>query len=338
MNDGTFSIKDKKILFLAPAFFGYELKIKTKMEEMGAIVDFYDERSVANARDRALLKISPYIFLNRTKKYYNDILKNNKDKNYDYIFVINCRMITHDILEDMKAIHQNAKFCLYLWDSVNNISGIESKLRYFDRVLSFDSSDSKGHNNIFFRPLFYLDDYRVEYDSSSSSVFEIDLGFLGTIHSDRFAVLKKIKKVCEDTNLTFFSFQYLQSKFMFYFFKLTKREFKGTKINDFSYEKMNSKDISDIVRKSKVILDIEHPKQTGLTMRTIEMIGMQKKIITTNKDIVNYDFYDSQNILVISRDNPEFPHEFFDSEYKLLDKNIYDKYNMESWIRDVLFG
>ena len=27
-------------------------------------------------------------------------------------------------------------------------------------------------------------------------------------------------------------------------------------------------------------------------MRTIEVLGMRKKLITTNEDIVNYDFYD----------------------------------------------
>lgn len=81
------SIRGKRILFLAPAFFGYELKIKHKMEDMGAIVDFYDVRSVTSAIERALLKISPNIFVRKTNKYYGEILKKNHEKDYDYIFI-----------------------------------------------------------------------------------------------------------------------------------------------------------------------------------------------------------------------------------------------------------
>lgn len=332
------SIRGKRILFLAPAFFGYELKIKHKMEDMGAIVDFYDVRSVTSAIERALLKISPNIFVRKTNKYYGEILKKNNEKNYDYIFIVKCDMITGEILQSMKATFQGATFCLYLWDSVDNILGIEKKFQYFDRVLSFDRSDSEKFSEIVFRPLFYLDEYRKKDEVQNSTVNKFDLSFLGTIHSDRYSILKKIEKICRENDIKLFTFKYLQSKFVYYLYKVTKKEFRRTKLSDFSFEKMNAKDISNIVNKSKVILDIEHPKQTGLTMRTIEMIGMKKKIITTNRDITNYDFYDPQNILVISRDNPEISFNLINSEYKSLEKEIYNKYYIENWIYDILIN
>lgn len=331
-------LKGKRILFLAPVFFGYELKIKLKMEEMGAIVDFYDVRSVTSAKARALLKISPNIFINKTNMYYEEILRNNKDKNYDYVFIIKCDMITSKILEQMKSTFKSAKFCLYLWDSVNNIPGIKSKFKYFDKILSFDRSDASKYNEIVFRPLFYLDEYRKIEDNDNSIENEIDLSFLGTIHSDRYAIINKIEKFCGENNLNIFTFKYLQSKYIYYFYKIIKKEFRNTKLSDFSFEKMNAIDILNIVSKSRVILDIEHPKQTGLTIRTIEMIGMKKKLITTNKDIINYDFYNSQNIAVIKRDNIKLPIKFFESEYKNLDKDVYDKYSIQNWIRDVLIN
>ncbi len=332
------SIRGKKILFLAPAFFGYELKIKLKMEDMGAIVDFYDVRSVTSAKDRALLKISPNIFVNKTNKYYDEIIKKNYEKNYDYIFIVKCDMITSKILQRLKGTFKVAKFCLYLWDSVNNIPGIETKFQYFDRVLSFDRSDSEKYSEITFRPLFYLDEYRKNDDAGKSVVNSIDLSFLGTIHSDRYSIIKKIEKVCRENDIVLFTFKYLQSKFIYYLYKITKKEFRSTKLSDFSFEKMNAQDISNIVDKSKVILDIEHPKQTGLTMRTIEMIGMKKKIITTNRDVINYDFYDPQNILIISRDNPEISYNFINSEYRPLENEIYNKYYIENWIYDILIN
>ena len=40
-----------------------------------------------------------------------------------------------------------------------------------------------------------------------------------------------------------------------------------------------------------IILDIAHPHQKGLSFRPYEAMGLRKKLITTNKDITNYDFY-----------------------------------------------
>lgn len=330
------SIRGKKILFLAPSFFGYENKIKLKMIEMGAIVDFYDVRSVTSAFEKALLKISPNIFTIKTIKYYDKILRENKGKDYDFVFIVKCDMISCQILDKIRKNYNNAFFCLYLWDSIKNQPGIQAKFKYFDKVLSFDRMDTEKHKNIIFRPLFFLDDYRRTEKHPVENKYEFDLSFLGTIHSDRFAIIKEINKICDKLGLNFFSFQHLQSDFIYYFYKILKNEFRDTSKNDFHYEKLDSVNISEIVDKSKVILDIQHPQQIGLTMRTIEMIGMNKKLITTNEDIKNYDFYDQQNILVINRKNIKIPKDFFDTEYRPIDKKTYEKYYIESWINDIL--
>ncbi|KAF0224001.1 MAG: hypothetical protein FD133_852 [Erysipelotrichaceae bacterium] len=332
------SINGKKILLLAPSFFGYELKVKSKMEDMGALVDFYDERSVSSAAAKAILKFLPNLFIKRTNKYYDKILNENKGKKYDFIFVIKCEMLTGQILQRMKQDFEDAKFCLYLWDSISNIPGIESKFSYFDTILSFDRNDSNKFKRISFRPLFFLDEFRKDNDTNSLYEHKFDLCFLGTIHSDRYSIIKKLRKICNEHNVRFFTFQYLQSKFVYYVFKILKKEFRETRITDFSFEKMNLEDITNIVNNSKVILDIEHPKQNGLTMRTIEMIGMKKKIMTTNKDIANYDFYDPTNIQIISRENPDFSLDFFEREYQLLDADIYEKYYIENWITEILLS
>ena len=250
MDSEIISIRDKRILFLAPKFFGYELKIKHKLEDMGARVDFYNVRSVTSAIERALLKISPNIFIYKTNKYYDEILRSNHDKQYDYIFIVKCDMITSKILQRMKATFQGAKFYLYLWDSVNNVPGIEKKFKYFDKILSFDRNDSKKYSKIVFRPLFYLDEYRKNGNTNDSTFHSIDLSFLGTIHSDRYSILKKIEKICRKNDINFFTFKYLQSKFVYYLYKVIKKEFRNAKLSEFSFEKMNSKDIANIVDKS----------------------------------------------------------------------------------------
>lgn len=334
--DDVYSIKGKRILFLAPSFFGYEEKIKNKMEQMGALVDFYDERSVTKAFDRALLKIVPSVFNKKTYRYYNEILEACKNNEYDYIFVIKCDMLTEEILEKFHVVFPNAIFCLYLYDSVKNIKGVNKKFKYFHRILSFDRQDTFKYTEMKFRPLFYIDDFKKEFKTDNK--YKYDISFCGTIHSDRFAIIKELKDICKKKKLNFYNFCYLQSKFMYYFYKITKPEFRYARKSDFSFLKASSREISDVVDESRAVLDIQHPKQSGLTMRTIEMIGMNKKLVTTNAEIKEYDFYNPNNILIIDRNNINISDEFLLTKYVLLKTDIYNKYSITAWIEDILYA
>ena len=59
-------------------------------------------------------------------------------------------------------------------------------------------------------------------------------------------------------------------------------------------------------------------------------------MITTNADIVNYDFYSPSNILVVDRKNPKFSIKVLIGEYQMVDNKIYTKYSLESWVYGVL--
>lgn len=326
-------LKGKKILFFAPAFFGYEYKIKKKMEEMGAEVDFYDERSVVSAIGRALLKISPKIFELKSRKYYEEILRNNP-KAYDYVFFIKAEMVPISILQEIRSTYRNAKMCLYLYDSVRNIPGILDKLQFFDVKYSFDRKDCLLYPELKLRPLFFADEFRKETNITESHKY--DISFCGTIHSDRYKIICEIEKFTKEKGYDFLWYGYLQSKFMYYYYKLTKKEFKGTDISIFTFEKINSNAIAQLVEQSKIVLDMQHPKQSGLTMRTIEMIGMGKKLLTTNPEITKYDFYKPENICVIDRDNIKIDEKFFVVPYQDLTTELYEKYSIKSWIIDIL--
>ncbi|MBO4484447.1 MAG: capsular biosynthesis protein CpsH [Lachnospiraceae bacterium] len=326
-------IKGKKVLFFSPAFFMYENMIADKMREMGAEVDMYDVRSVKGAFQRALLKISPVIFYRRSVRYYEDIIQRNKDKDYDYILIVKCDMTPKSILEKFKVVYPHAKLCLNLWDSVENIPGIKKKFKYFDALHSFDSDDCEKYPVLKFRPLFFGDLFRRE---SNSDDYSYDISFLGTIHSDRFDVIKQVQTIATQNRLKCYWFLYLQSKFIYWFYRFTKKEFKGVKKSVFSFSKMTAVEIAKVIEETRIVLDIQHPKQTGLTMRTIEMVGMNKKLITTNRNIINYDFFDPNNVVLIDRKNVVIPNEFFDTSYNRLPDEVYEKYSLKSWILEVL--
>lgn len=330
-----FDIEGKKILFFSPAFFNYENMIAEKMREMGAEVDMHDVRSVTSAKDRALLKISPGFFKNQSLKYYERILDQHKGKQYDYILIVKCDMTPVSILKRFRKEYPTAKLCLNLWDSVNNIPGVTEKFKYFDTIHSFDMNDCVTYPELKFRPLFFADQFRKK-DRSGDYDYKYDISFLGTIHSDRYAVIKQVQKIAKEKGLKCYWFLYLQSKFIYYFYKITKKEFREADRDSFSFDKMTAADIAKIVDESRIILDVQHPKQTGLTMRTIEMIGMNKKLITTNQSIEEYDFYNSNNIVVVDRNKVDIPAFFWSAPYSALPTEIYEKYSLQNWILEVL--
>ncbi|MEN0080703.1 hypothetical protein [Flavobacterium lindanitolerans] len=106
---------------------------------------------------------------------------------------------------------------------------------------------------------------------------------------------------------------------------------------EFFFEKITLEEISKFIEKSNALLDIKRDGQFGLTFRIFESMGLEKKLITTNPDIVNYDFYNPNNILVIDEKNPVIPTSFFESDYEKLPEEIYHKYTIRGWIQNVLF-
>lgn len=323
-------LEGKCVLFFSQYFFGYEKKISKVMQTMGAEVLLYDEMSVKKPLERAILKLNPQLFHKKTRNYYFSILKELMNKNVDYVFFIDCEMPDKSILEQYRSTFTNAKFCLHLWDSISNLKGVNKKFRYFDIISTFDRRDSEEYK-IILRPLFFDYDYRSENVHES---YKYDVSFIGTIHSDRFKIVKRIISQLDPNR--FFVYPYLQSHFIYYFYKFTKPEFWGTKISDFKFVKLDSKTISQIVSESKCVLDIQHPKQTGLTMRTLEMVGMKKKLLTTNIDVSNYDIYNDNNVLIIDRNKPVLKESFLQSEYKNLPDDVYEHYSIDQWVIDVL--
>ena len=123
---------------------------------------------------------------------------------------------------------------------------------------------------------------------------------------------------------------------MYYQRKLLTSELAGSEITDFSFTGMPSEQLTEKLKQSKVVVDIQHPKQTGLTMRTIEMLGANKKIITTNIDIQHYDFYHPNNFCIVDRNNVVVPTEFMTTPFVPVDDQVKERYSINYFVLDVL--
>lgn len=329
----------KKVLFICPAFFGYEKEIQAELVSLGATVDFYDERPFRSSILKIINRLN-FKFLIRKiiNDHYNNILTVANIKKYDILFVVNPETMSVDFLKKINNLCPNLYSVIYLWDSIKNKKHALSLINEFDRVFTFDKGDIDIHGSIEFLPLFFTRTYDRRYynDEPPCSHLKYKASFIGTAHSDRFNLVKMLMSQISILSSKNFLFLYCPSKLLFFLKKFISREYQGISLSDVSFRSMNSSEISHVLMNSEVVIDIEHPNQSGLTMRTIEILGLQKKLITTNKNIINYDFYHPDNICVVDRSNPCINEGFMFSRFKSTNVEILERYTLCHWLKTLL--
>lgn len=322
-------MENKKIVIFSPEFFGIEKAILLDLKSDNNDVKWFDERPFKSAFKKAISLIFPWIFKRESDKYFIQCLKKcNLDT--DCFLIVKGEMVSKKVLKIIKERFKSAKLILYLWDSIRNIKGIKKKFVFYDKVFSFDSRDCKK-NNLIFRPLF--SDIYVNETKKDHYLF--DICFFGTMYGDRFYIVDYFEKECKKRQLSFYAFRYLRGRFIKLFYFFVNKGYRKTNKNKISFSPKTSKEISEIVSNSKIVLDINDKNQSGLTIRTFESLFSHKKIITTNSNIVNYDFFDDNNILVIDRKCPIIPDDFLETKFKKIDERIMHKYTSRGWIEDV---
>ena len=317
------------LLLIAPQFYDYDTKIKEEIERQGHTVDLFCEyKEKYSFFTKLIARYFKDIRLKNNKKKQNDILAKAKNKRYDIILVIVGRFLTKDFLQKLKSQQSGAQFILYLWDDVKRCESFDDIHPYFDSIFSFDRKNCIDFN-FKFLPLFYAREFKPDICKKTISVYGAF-----SAHSDR---LQIIKKIAEQIQGAYFYIFYLSKMEWLKYLLSGKKENFNNQMHISILSLSDEKNIQNM-QKSKCILDINHPSQTGLTIRTIESIGCEKKLITTNTDIVNYDFYNPKNIVIIDRENPLIPKDFLDTDYTRLDESIYKKYSIEQFVKELITG
>lgn len=327
------NLHGKRILFFHVPNYGYHKVMINSFEKAGAIVDDFDTRPSHSFLAKALIRINRDLLGPMIDKYHDQIIDRVKDNKYDIIFFYKGEAVSTDTMKRIKALWPNAYYVLYFPDSIRNNAGARKIIPFFNDCYTFDKDDTKEYN-ISFLPLFYSDN--MLNISNSKCIPKYDLFFVGTVHSDRYNFIKKIVKQYEQKGRKSFTWFYFPSVVLYYKMCFENPVVRKAPKSEFKFDTLSASDLALRLAESNVVLDIQHPKQTGLTMRTIETLGAKKKLITTNPQIVDYDFYNPNNILVVDRTNPVIPDSFIESPYEDVPENIYNKYYIDNWCKTLL--
>lgn len=325
----------KEVLLFAPRFFDYDVEIAGALSARGAIVHCHSYLPSSSNLVKAIVRVRRGLIAHYTNRHFKDIITRLQHRAISHILIIKGETITKDILQTLRRAFPDARIILYLWDSIKNYSNVEENIGSVDKTLSFDPADSVANSKVAFQPLFFSRSFASAPKPLQDGV-DYDVSFIGTIHSDRLRILNELEEQFRQLNLSFKKVYFLRTSLQYYWGRLADPAYRSHKASDFVTTPLRSAAVRGIFLKSRVIVDIQHPSQEGLTMRAIEALGSRRKLITTNASIRTYDFYSPENIHVIGRHGGALPPEFFKTPGVEVPESVYKKYSMDGWLDSIL--
>ena len=240
------------------------------------------------------------LFIGQDKAFYSfnkKLLKKieSKGKKYDFFLVIRGNIISNETIAEIhsKYLSKNALSVYYSWDSFGNMIHKGSIGNYFMKRYTFDSVDAKNNPDYELLPLFYTSTFVFIKKKDEP---KYDLCCVGCLTLDRYSLVKEIIKNNPNLNICVKLYTPKRQYIVDY---LIEKGFRNLDFSMITFTSLSQEELADLYRQSKAVLDIPSFTQSGLSMRTIESIGMRKKIVTTNPHIMEYPFYSAENVIIL---------------------------------------
>lgn len=312
-----------QITIISLDLYGYDFYIVEELEERGYVVNHfnidknkYQYKNVFEKIFNGFRKV--FLGKNYKKDHLNKTILENIEKlgHQDKILMIRPDKFYNSTLRKISCLCD--EFLAFHYDGSKKAKGIIKTFPLFDRNFTFDKEDAKKYNLIFITNFIYKE-CKLKKNHTAFHVSTLD---------SRVKLLEKIvcvlnsKKVNCDVNIVSLDENYNPPT--------------GLPIN-FLNKRISIEELDERIKKSSIHIDNQRNIQTGLTFRVFESMGYRAKLITSNVDIMNYDFYNTNNILVIDEDNVVILDSFLASDYEEIPEHIYQKYTLKSWV-DTVFN
>ena len=207
-----------------------------------------------------------------------------------------------NVLSWISKIYPQKRLIFYYWNPVASSISPHDVPDNFEKW-SYSPSDCERfglrYNSTFFFP------EKVSFDNAP---IERDVFFIG-INKNRLEKIRNYEWIFANLGL--------------------KTEFLvvKNKKNRLAYAEVLDKDSH-----SRCILDYYTNQQAGLSLRAMEALFLEKKLITNNESIMNYDFYNPNNIFILGQRNINDLKKFVYEPYLKISEEIKQRYSFKCWL------
>ena len=246
--------------------------------------------------------------------FYNSAMKKaiaGLDQYYKQILIIRPDLLSDHYLQLLR--NRTDYFIAYYWDTIDIVPREKDIVHYFDRILSFDPADCNKYGFEFQPNFFFHDHKQVERKYQVYNLSTID---------SRKRIIEELAITLDKAGLSHlfkgFNEKWFKSNYIQYTHRVTYKEM----LTEAAY--------------CDVILDVAKPGQTGLTFRPFEALGLNKKLITKNGNIRDYEFYHPDNVMIVDAGKVHLEVEFFKRPFHQIPGSIRSKYHIKQWLANVL--
>ena len=320
-------LEGKSIVFHMPHYFNiYEIfpynieLLGMRLIHIGHPSFYYKEKKykIINFFRKFFLRDKQY--KNQLRKqfdidYFRECVKDISPKSIDYVLIIRPDIVPEEKLNEMISLGK--KTIAYQWDGLDRYPDVFNCIPKFDVFYVFDPADYQKYKSIYpnlklTHNFFFEDEDTISTIEVKESVF-----YRGGYYADRMEDILLLERLLSSYNIP----TDIQISF-----------FKGEKIPKIENEKITffqgQIDFNYYFKKVK----------KGLSLRFFESLKYEKKLITNNTSVVDYDFYNPNNIFILHKDSLEDLEKFIHSDYEKLPTEIVESYSFKAWLYDCLLG
>ncbi|MCC2599743.1 hypothetical protein [Sphingobacterium sp. FBM7-1] len=322
----------KTILLAVPEHVGFPAVLKKNLEYVGFEVSLITVPAAEKFKYRSLLQrlhnLFRKVFL-RDKAFKAKLfLKNNVERLLEQLrsfeYAEYALFIRPDLfpVEIVRLVKEKCSMLVgYQWDGLDRYPAVHHYIAMMDRFFVFDGSDLIS-DKILGTTNFYFDfDFALprSLDSANQTLY-----YIGSYVDGRTDLIKDI-----DTKFKILN-RHRNIKIVTNNDKIG--QIIATKGLTSTPELISYEENMQHASKADILLDIQNPIHNGLSFRIFEGLGYMKKVITTNEQVIHYDFYRSENILIWKGQSVEELRQFLEVPYSPIPSKIREKYSFTNWI------
>ena len=333
-------LKGKKILLCMPDHFSIYENFSQGMKEVGMDLKLILPPNFFHYRKKKEKIIN---FLRKTflldKKYknklrrqfdidcYKEWVKDIPEKSLDYVLIIRPDLIPQEALQALLRLGK--KTIGYQWDGLNIYSEVFACIPMFDTFYVFDPEDYQKYKETYSN-LRLTHNFFFEGEEVTNKTYRNEGVFYRGSYSP---------SLIEDTTLVV---NELAKYDVFIDVQLLHYKDKRPTINNRNIglfdQQIDFGEYLEMVKNAKILLDFKAIGHNGLSLRFFESLKYEKKLITNNTSVVDYDFYNPNNIFILHKDSLEDLEKFIRSDYEKLPTEVVESYSFKAWLYDCLLG
>ena len=289
-------MSSRRVLVVGRDYFFYTREIVKELHEaFGADVTFVP--IVPESGWFSALKRWPSLARRWLKRFHKRTLGRLAGHRFDRVLFIQCHQLERELLQAYRAAFDGARFTLYYWDSLCT-HDYRRDLDLFDETFSFDPADVAADSRLRLLPLFFSERFR---SLRTRQVFRHDLVFVGTVMSlRRYDLVESFRHWARVHDVRFHDYLYVSPAFYL------RMLLRGRRLRGVHFRTLRATELFKSYDDARAILDLPDNIQSGLTMRTFESLGAHRKLVTTQRGVVQEAFFDIDSVFVIGL-HGEFP-------------------------------